>query len=229
MMKHRTLSTTIVLSVGLVCGLFAACAGETIPDVDDELITSVEAVYASDDVGGGAGGNGQVGSDDDDDDDDRGNGGRGGSATASAAGAAGAGDDNAGGAAGSAVAAAGAAGAAGAGGDGPVVGGAGGGAVAAACDGFPIIQENCGTGSCHGTGSNLGTFAASEDEFLAIIGEEGTICAGRGPLVDPADPEGSILIQKLGDDPPCGQPMPAGVDRLSPEDIECLTSYIGGL
>ena len=192
MMKHRALSGSIVLSVGLVCGLFAACAGETIPDVDDELITSVEAVYA-----GGAGGNGQGGSDDDDDD-DRGNGGRGGSAAASAAGAAGAGDDdNSGGAAGSAVASAGAAGAAGAAGDGPVLGGGSGGsgAVATPCDGFPIIQQNCGTGSCHGTGSNLGTFAASEDELIAIIGEEGTICAGRGPLVDPADPDGCVLIQ----------------------------------
>lgn len=220
-MKHRALSGSIVLSVGLVCGLFAACAGETIPDVDDELITSVEAVYATDSQGG-TGGNR---SDDDDDDDDRGNGGRGGSAVASAAGAAGAGDDDSsGGAAGSAMAAAGAAGAAG---DGPVLGG--GGAVAAACDGFPIIQQNCGTGSCHGSGSNLGTFAASEDEFIAVIGEEGTICAGQGPLVDPADPEGSVVILKLGDDPPCGQPMPAGVDRLSPDDIECLTSYIGSL
>lgn len=220
MMKHRALSGSIVLSVGLVCGLFAACAGETIPDVDDELITSVEAVYATDSQGG-TGGNRS----DDDDDDDRGNGGRGGSAVASAAGAAGAGDDDSsGGAAGSAMAAAGAAGAAG---DGPVLGG--GGAVAAACDGFPIIQQNCGTGSCHGSGSNLGTFAASEDEFIAVIGEEGTICAGQGPLVDPADPEGSVVILKLGDDPPCGQPMPAGVDRLSPDDIECLTSYIGSL
>lgn len=219
-MKHRALSGSIVLSVGLVCGLFAACAGETIPDVDDELITSVEAVYATDSQGG-TGGNRS----DDDDDDDRGNGGRGGSAVASAAGAAGAGDDDSsGGAAGSAMAAAGAAGAAG---DGPVLGG--GGAVAAACDGFPIIQQNCGTGSCHGSGSNLGTFAASEDEFIAVIGEEGTICAGQGPLVDPADPEGSVVILKLGDDPPCGQPMPAGVDRLSPDDIECLTSYIGSL
>ena len=224
-MKHRALSGTIVMSVGLVCGLFAACAGETIPDVDDELRSGVEAAYSRGEVGG-AGGNGPVGSNDDADDDDEGraSAGRGGSATASTGGAAGAGDDdNSGGAAGSAIAAAGAAGAAG---SGSVVGGGG---DAPACDGFPIIQENCGTGSCHGQGSNLGTFAESEEDFLAIVGEEGVVCAGRGALVDPADPENSVLVLKLTDDPPCGQPMPAGSTRLDPADIECITSWIGSL
>ena len=221
MMKHRAVSGA-VLSVGLACGLFAACAGETTPEVDDDLRGNLESVYSGE-APDGAGGRAPVGSvNDDDDDDDGASAGRGGSASASAAGAAGAGDDgNEGGAAGSAMAAAGAGGAVGA-------AGAGGGSLAA-CDGFPIIQANCGGGSCHGQGSNLGTFAVSEEEFRSYIGEEGVVCAGSGVLVDPADPEGSVLVQKLSDEPPCGQPMPAGPDRLAPADIECIAAWMGSL
>src|SRR5262245_9721291 len=102
MMKHRALSGAVVLSVGLGCGLFAACAGETIPNVDDELIDNIGTVYA-DATGGGTGGQtGTAGSG------GAGRAGRGGTASANA-GAAGGGDD---GEAGSASAEAGAAGAA---------------------------------------------------------------------------------------------------------------------
>jgi len=223
-MKHRALSGAIVVSVGLTCGMFAACAGETIPDIDGPLADSIEeryAVGASGAVGAaGAGGRGQVASDADDDDGPVARAGRGGSASVAAAGAGGALDEGEGGAAGSAMVAA--AGAAGGG-----VGGGGGSGVA--CDGFAIIQENCGGGSCHGQGSNLGTFAVSEDDLRSYIGEEGILCVGQGPLLDPADPEGSVLVQKLSDDPPCGQPMPAGVDQLDPEDIDCIVEYIGSL
>jgi hypothetical protein len=217
-----------MMAIGALGVAFSlACAGKDFPEVDSDLRgglaesftgAPVAAAGASGSTGAGGGsgaGAGGVAS------------GTGGSAGASAAGGS---ANAAGGSAGSGMAstgggASGAAGAgmasAGAAGSGPVNAGP-------ACDGFAVLEANCSSGGCHGAGSNLGNFAESETIARTYIGREGAICAGQGSLIDPDDPAGSVLLLKVSDDPPCGQPMPLG-GSLDEEDVACLEDWIGSL
>lgn len=227
MMKHRATSGTWALGVGVLCGVFAACAGERIPTISGQLADDVETAYAGGAIAGEAGAAGASGSDDDGDEDTAGSGG---SAAAASAGAGGVdGDDgDEGGAAGSSMASAGAAGDGG-GAAGAAGGGGGDEEPAPTCDGFAILAANCGTSGCHGDGSNLGIFAASEEDALTYIGQESALCPGQGTLIDVENPDDSLLIRKLSDDPPCGQPMPAGGQLLAEEDIQCLRDWMSNL
>jgi len=99
-----------------------------------------------------------------------------------------------------------------------------------ACDGFAILAANCGTSGCHGEGSNLGTFAASESAARGYIGKNGAVtCAGQGPIIDPSDPASSMLVQKMGDDPPCGNYMPLAGALLSDAEIACIEDWMAHL
>jgi hypothetical protein len=102
--------------------------------------------------------------------------------------------------------------------------------AASPCDGFAILSANCSSSGCHGAGSNLGTFAASEAAARSYIGKAGTVaCAGVGVVIDLEDPPASLLIQKLGDEPPCGNYMPIAATRLPKADIDCIEDWIGSL
>jgi hypothetical protein len=112
------------------------------------------------------------------------------------------------------------------GGSGPSRGGAG----SDECDGFAVLEENCGTSGCHGQDSLYSNFAESEAAALSYVGESGeSSCADEGPLLDPDNPVASIIIQKVtASSPPCGAPMPV-VGDLSEADIACLQEWIGTL
>jgi hypothetical protein len=112
-------------------------------------------------------------------------------------------------------------------------GGSGGGTAtppSSSCDGFAVLAANCGSSGCHGDGSNLEDFAASEKAARAFIDKPGTLaCTGQGNVIDPDDPDGSLMIQKLSADPPCGNSMPLGGVTLSKSDIDCIRSWMGNL
>lgn len=98
------------------------------------------------------------------------------------------------------------------------------------CDGFAILQASCGQGGCHGAGSNLGNFAESEAVARSYIGRSGTLtCASAGPLIDPDDPAASVIVQKVLDDPPCGNYMPPSGGFLSASEVACIEDWIGSL
>jgi hypothetical protein len=99
------------------------------------------------------------------------------------------------------------------------------------CDGFSILQANCGQSGCHGEGSMLGsTFASSEADARSYIGRSGTLtCGGQGPLIDPENPSESVIVLKMSDDPPCGNYMPPSGMFLPDDDVECVTNWIGNL
>lgn len=108
--------------------------------------------------------------------------------------------------------------------------GSGGSGATGSCDGFAILAANCGTSGCHGEGSNLETFAASEASARTFIGKPGTLaCSGQGDVIDTDDPAESLMIRKLADDAPCGQPMPITGAPLSASEIACIETWIGGL
>jgi hypothetical protein len=99
-----------------------------------------------------------------------------------------------------------------------------------ACDGFGILQRNCGGDNCHGAGAMNGNFAESEDIAAAFADQDPVTeaCSMDGPVLDTANPRGSLLIQKVNGTVPCGLAMPL-VGQLSEEDIDCLEEWIGDL
>jgi hypothetical protein len=109
-------------------------------------------------------------------------------------------------------------------------GGSAGAPASSSCDGFAVLAANCGSSGCHGEGSNLENFAASETAARAFIDKPGTLaCTGQGNVIDPDDPDGSLMIQKLSADPPCGSTMPLGGVTLSKSDIDCIRSWMSNL
>ena len=98
------------------------------------------------------------------------------------------------------------------------------------CNGFEILQLRCDGGNCHGAGTMNGNFAESEDIAAAFAGEDPVTaaCAMDGPLLNPDNPRGSLLIQKVNGTVPCGTAMPL-VGTLSDTEIDCLEEWIGAL
>ena len=197
--------------VGVLAAWFVACAGETIPPIDDELQQSIEEVYDD-----GAGG--QQGS--------AGGAGRGGSANtpgggaAGAAGAAGAGgDEPAGG------------GAAGAGGGEPV-GGGGGTLDPTVCNAYnDILVPSCGLSGCHNEGSSQGAFAIDGDEeaIFDFVDRASTQESCDLLFIDSADTEQSLILRRTDAQTPpgCGNlQMPLTGDLLDAEQVECLTEWL---
>lgn len=198
------------VSLSLVCGGFAACAGTDTPPVDSDLEAAIAQNFTNGGVGvAGASGSGNAGSGNaptagsggtgDDDDDDVDPPAAGGSSQVPDDEEPPPDDED------------------------PPPGGRG-------CDGFAILEASCSGGSCHGAGG-LGNFAESEEAARAFVGVSGTIsCGTAGPLIDPENPGASVIIQKVEPGtPPCGGPMPIGGDALSDEDIQCLEDWIGSL
>ena len=229
-MSTRVMRTLGAWLASTLMGGLTACAGAETPTVSSELADDVAAAYAGAAPAAGAAGSGgassrepRLASGDDED-------------AAGAQGGAAAGNaptsDNA---APPASAAAGGAAAAGdrtnsAGAAGSQVQRGGSGSVQETCDGFAILATNCGSSGCHGDGSNLEDFAASEDAARAFIDRPGTLaCVGQGNVIDADDPGASLMLTKVSDDPPCGQRMPAAGAPLSDADIGCLEEWIGSL
>lgn len=106
------------------------------------------------------------------------------------------------------------------------MGGSGGGDE---CNGFAILQAKCNGPSCHGDGSMVSGFAASESAALNFIDEDpsGPACSGNDPIIDPGNPGNSLIIQKL-EGTPCGSQMPFGTP-LTGDEIQCIEDWIGTL
>jgi hypothetical protein len=119
---------------------------------------------------------------------------------------------------------------AGAGGPANAAGGTAGTGASIPCDGFAVVAANCGTSGCHGQGSNLEAFATSEAAARTYIGSPGTLaCSGQGDVIDADDPPASLMLTKLSDDPPCGQPMPLSGSPLTAAEIQCIEEWLGAL
>jgi len=88
-----------------------------------------------------------------------------------------------------------------------------------------IFVPSCGGTGCHGS------IAAQQDLDLVspgvaarVVGVTGTGCVAT--LADPANPEASLLYQKLSATPPCGSPMPLARPALSDDDVACVLAWI---
>jgi hypothetical protein len=216
MMRQRALADLMASSVALVVVLGFACLDATnIPPVSNDLRDALAETYGSAGApaiaSAGRGGSamspsaGAGGGDDGSDDDEPANG-----------------DPANGGAAGTGMAPV-----AGSGGDEGMEPPA---PVGETCNGFPILQQYCSTAGCHGQpDAPLGDFASSEEAARDFVGRPGSLaCSGQGTVIDPDNPEDSLLVSKVAGDPPCGQPMPPTGDPLSEEEVTCLQEWIAG-
>jgi len=88
-----------------------------------------------------------------------------------------------------------------------------------------IFVPSCAGNGCHNAAApQQGLDLASPDVASRVVGVAGKMCPVT--LVDPANPEGSLLYQKLAAKPPCGAPMPLARPPLSPADIACVREWI---
>jgi hypothetical protein len=88
-----------------------------------------------------------------------------------------------------------------------------------------IFVPSCGGTGCHGsTGAQQDLDLVSNGVRERVVGVTGTGCLST--LADPANPEASLLYQKLSPTPPCGSPMPLARPALSEEDTACVLAWI---
>ncbi len=88
-----------------------------------------------------------------------------------------------------------------------------------------IFVPSCGGTGCHGaTGPQQDLDLVSPGIAARVVGVPGTGCIST--LADPANPEASLIYQKLSPTPPCGSPMPLARPALSDEDVACVLAWI---
>ena len=93
--------------------------------------------------------------------------------------------------------------------------------------GTPEAPAKCGLGGCHGPAGGA-VPPASELDLVSpgvearLVGVAG-VCMGL--LIDPADPENSLMVRKLHPAPSCGQRMPFG-GMLTDDEIDCVTEWV---
>jgi len=190
--------------VGVLAAWFVACAGETIPTIDDDLRQDIETVYDEEGSGGQQGNAGSAATP--------------GGGAAGAAGAGG-GDEPSGG------------GAAGAGGGEPV-GGGGGGLDPTVCDAYnTILVPSCGLSGCHNAGSSQGAFAVdgADEDILEFVDRASTQDACDLLFIDSADTEQSLILRRTDEQTPpgCGNlRMPLTGSLLDADEVECLTEWL---
>lgn len=89
------------------------------------------------------------------------------------------------------------------------------GAVSFKQDVLPIFKDKCN--ACHGS-VTLGGWDASSYKTVMTSGD-------HAPVIVPADPDGSLLVQKLRGEQTSGTIMPPG-SKLSPKDIQLIINWI---
>lgn len=88
-----------------------------------------------------------------------------------------------------------------------------------------IFVPTCGGTGCHGAAaSQQGLDLVSPGVAARLVGVSGTTCLQT--LVDPQNPEASLLYQKLLPLPACGAQMPLARPPLSSADLACVRDWI---
>lgn len=88
-----------------------------------------------------------------------------------------------------------------------------------------IFEPTCGGNGCHGsTAPQQDLDLVSPGVALRVVGVAAKGCSVV--LADPADPEASLIYQKLLPNPPCGSTMPLARPPLSRADAACVRAWI---
>lgn len=88
-----------------------------------------------------------------------------------------------------------------------------------------IFEPSCGGTGCHGANAPQQDLdLVSPGVASRVVGVPAKACLQT--LVDPANPEQSLLYQKLASRPACGAQMPLARPALKPADIACILEWI---
>ncbi|MGE0790874.1 MAG: hypothetical protein AB7S26_34690 [Sandaracinaceae bacterium] len=91
-----------------------------------------------------------------------------------------------------------------------------------------LRRRGCAGALCHG-GTDAGfRVTDSAGTYAALVGVDasGDECGGMGRLVVPSDPDASLLLEKLQDNPRCGDRMPQSGIPLRAEDLDAVRTWI---
>lgn len=89
-----------------------------------------------------------------------------------------------------------------------------------------IFTDVCAVSGCHG--ANAQTVVLTPDDGLQarLVGKESAACDGSTYISTDGNP--SYLVEKINDDPPCGQKMPFGTP-LTATETTCITNWVNTL
>lgn len=88
-----------------------------------------------------------------------------------------------------------------------------------------IFAPSCGGTGCHSAvAPQQNLDLVSPGVAARVVGVPAKACLQT--LVDPANPEQSLLYQKLAVKPPCGAQMPLARPALSSADVACVLGWI---
>jgi hypothetical protein len=87
-----------------------------------------------------------------------------------------------------------------------------------------ILAPQCAKAGCHVGVNAPGNLDLSAAGLPSLPGKSDPTCGGL--FVDPAQPEKSVLYEKLGANLPCGGRMPSGAPPLSDSDQQCVLAWI---
>ena len=81
---------------------------------------------------------------------------------------------------------------------------------------------------CHGAGAQQVDLVSTgmESRVVGKNSSDKLMCAGRVLVSDSGGP--SLLVEKIMDQPPCGQRMPVG-GTLSDMEIECVQDWVDSI
>jgi polyvinyl alcohol dehydrogenase (cytochrome) len=91
-----------------------------------------------------------------------------------------------------------------------------------------FIGAGCNTPLCHGGGAGALAMTTRDGAYRELVGvpAAGELCAGAGARVDPGNPEGSLLLDKVSSRSPlCGDPMPIAAP-LAAEQVDQIRRWI---
>lgn len=88
-----------------------------------------------------------------------------------------------------------------------------------------VFEATCAGAACHGAGAAL-LDVLSPGVADRLVGEPASptgLCSGRTYIEPGGD---SLLLDKLGEDPACGERMPYGALPLDDDQVQCLTDWV---
>jgi hypothetical protein len=87
-----------------------------------------------------------------------------------------------------------------------------------------ILVARCATAGCHDAADRAGALdLESAHVSVRLVGVAAT--GGEGLLIDPANPDGSVLVRKLTAAPPFGRQDPPGAP-LEPATLDCIRDWV---
>jgi hypothetical protein len=106
-----------------------------------------------------------------------------------------------------------------------VGGGGDSGAVDTPCDApATVFKGKCATSGCHSTADMSGTLDLESPNVGARLREKPS--SRTTLLIDPADPDKSVVYTKVLLPPPFGSRMPLGEDPLTDTEIACVRAWV---